>query len=131
MSLGSVTFGFVRESSNKASCFPVGGMMVLVSKALLRKPKSISSSVLLQVDVGFVFGGLICRDKSGCAGNSSISNRIPPAINRWEGIFSFWSSSPCYISLLCCWVNFQVVILGFVQIGRMELGRFERERKMW
>lgn len=56
-------------------------MEVLESKARFQKPKSISSSalLLLQVDVGLLFGGLICRDKSGCAGNSSISyNQTDP-----------------------------------------------------
>lgn len=47
---------------------------VLDSKALFQNPKSISSSLLLfqLLDVGLVLGGVICKDKSGCAGNSSI-----------------------------------------------------------
>ena len=45
-------------------------MEFLESKALLQNPKSMTSSsaaelVLLQVDEGFGFGGLIWRDKSG------------------------------------------------------------------
>lgn len=52
----------------------------LESKALFQNPKSTSAAssssaaLLLQLpdDLGLVFGGLICRDKSGCAGNSSI-----------------------------------------------------------
>lgn len=51
----------------------------LESRALFQNPKSMSvasssSALLLQLpdDVGLVFGGLICRDKSGCAGNNSI-----------------------------------------------------------
>jgi len=54
-------------------------LTVLDSKALFQNPKSISSfSVLLffqLLDVGLVFGEVICKDKSGCAGNSSIFSR--------------------------------------------------------
>lgn len=50
-------------------------MEFLESRALFQKPKlSISSSALLLqlVDEGLVFGGLIWRERSGCAGKSSI-----------------------------------------------------------
>jgi hypothetical protein len=67
--------GFERERSKELS-FLDDDKEFLESKALFQNPKSISSSVdvLFQFDVvdGFVFGGLICKDKSGCAGNSSI-----------------------------------------------------------
>lgn len=37
-----------------------------------QNPRFFSSSVLLQVGFGLVFGGLICKDRSGWAGNNSI-----------------------------------------------------------
>lgn len=69
--------GLERERSKKpVSFFAIDevDMELLDSKALFQNPKSMSSSVLLfQLDVvGLEFGGLICKDKSGCAGNSSI-----------------------------------------------------------
>lgn len=64
----SETLGFDSERSG----FAIEDMEFLESKALFQNPKSISSSVLLQADEGLVLGGLIWRDKSGCAGNSSI-----------------------------------------------------------
>lgn len=62
-----------RSVANDVSGFAIEEMELSEVKALFQNPKSISSSVLdLQLDVGLVFGGLICRDRSGCAGNSSI-----------------------------------------------------------
>lgn len=59
------------------SCLAIDDMEFLESKALFQNPKSMSSSVLLlQVDVGLAFGGLICKDKSGCAGKSSIQTSL-------------------------------------------------------
>lgn len=75
----SEDFGLERErSKHDESCLAIDDVMeFLESKALFQNPKSMSSSVLLlQLDVGFVFGGLICKDKSGCAGNSSIQTSL-------------------------------------------------------
>lgn len=72
-------FGLERERSKQESCLAIDDVMeFLESKALFQNPKSMSSSVvvLLQLDVGLVFGGLICKDKSGCAGNSSIQTSL-------------------------------------------------------
>lgn len=80
------SLGLDKERSKKAvlSGFiaAIEGAMELVllleSKALFQNPKSISSSSLppppplLHVDAGLLLGGLICNDKSGCAGNNSI-----------------------------------------------------------
>lgn len=52
-----------------------GGVVVeLELMALLQNPRLIvSSDVVLQLELGLVLiGGLICNDKSGCAGKSSI-----------------------------------------------------------
>lgn len=70
--------GFESERSKQVvSVLAIDDMEFLDSKALFQNPKSMSSSVvLLQLDVGLVFGGLICKDKSGCAGNSSIFNKL-------------------------------------------------------
>lgn len=59
----------------------------LESRARFQNPKSISSSaaaplLLLHVDEGLLFGGLICKDKSGWAGNSSISFWTPTTTNN-------------------------------------------------
>ena len=74
----SEAFGLERERSKQESCLAiVDWMEFLESKALFQNPKSMSSSVLLlQLDVGLAFGGLICKDKSGCAGNSSIQTSL-------------------------------------------------------
>lgn len=75
---GSKAIGFARERSEEAvvaSGFrneEDGVLALLESMELLLNPKSFSSLLLLQLDVGLVFGGLIWRDKSGCAGKSSI-----------------------------------------------------------
>ena len=71
MELDSETFELDSESS-KQSGFATEDIEFLESKALSQNPKSIPSSALLHVDVDLLFGGLIWRDKSGCAGNSSI-----------------------------------------------------------
>lgn len=76
MRLGSEAFGLESERLKQESCLAIDVMEFLESKALFKNPKSISSSVLLlQLAVGLVFGGLICKDKSGCAGNSSIQTK--------------------------------------------------------
>jgi len=68
----SEALGFDKESSKQElSGFAIDDMVFLESKALFQNPKSTSSS-LLQPVVGLLFGGLICSDKSGCAGNNSI-----------------------------------------------------------
>ena len=55
-----------KESSKQVSGLAIEDMEFLESKALFQKPKSTSSSVLLlQLEVGLLFGGLICKDKSG------------------------------------------------------------------
>lgn len=60
MELGSETLGLDNESSKQVSGFAIElEIEFLESKALVQNPKSISSSVLLQVDVGLLFGGLI------------------------------------------------------------------------
>lgn len=83
--------GFARESWNPAPSAFAGaiheveeeeeGLVMLLllllwesrGGCLLQNSKSMPSSVLLpQVCVGLLFGGLICKDKSGCAGKSSI-----------------------------------------------------------
>ena len=55
------------------SCLAIVDSMEFVeSNPLFQNPKSMSYYVLLlQLGVGLVFGGLIFKDKSGCAGNSS------------------------------------------------------------
>lgn len=72
MELDSETLGFDSESSKQVSGFAIEDTVFLESKALFKNPKPISSSVLLHVDAGLLLGGLICRDKSGCAGKSSM-----------------------------------------------------------
>ncbi|KAL6958596.1 hypothetical protein U1Q18_021561 [Sarracenia purpurea var. burkii] len=62
----------VRDGAGSPGLAAIEEMEFLESKALFQKPKSISSSVLLQPDVGLLLGGLIWRERSGCAGNSSI-----------------------------------------------------------
>lgn len=62
--------GFERERSKDGVSIEETGF--LESKALFQKLKSISFSFLIQLDEGLVFGGLICRERSGWAGNSSI-----------------------------------------------------------
>jgi hypothetical protein len=59
LELGSETLGLDSESSKQVSGFAIGDIEFLESKALFQNPKSISSSVLLHVDVGLLFGGLI------------------------------------------------------------------------
>jgi hypothetical protein len=59
LELGSETFGLDSESSKQVSGFAIEEIEFLESKALVQNPKSISSSVLLHVDVGLLFGGLI------------------------------------------------------------------------
>ena len=69
------TVGFAKERwKPPVSAFGVEGVMLLLveSMALLQNPKSKLSALLLQLDVGLLSGGLICSDKSGCAGKSSI-----------------------------------------------------------
>lgn len=74
--------GFERERSKVLESILLANDDDDESKALFQNPKSISSSLLVVVlfqllfvvDVVFGFGGLICKDKSGCAGNSSISS---------------------------------------------------------
>lgn len=69
------TLGFAKERSKPpVSAFGVEGVMLLLleSMALLQNPKSRLSSLLLPLDAGLLSGGLICSDKSGCAGKSSI-----------------------------------------------------------
>jgi len=55
------------------SCLAIIDSMEFVElNPLFQNPKSMSySMLLLQHGVGLVFGGLVCKDKSGCAGNSS------------------------------------------------------------
>ncbi|KAG5142554.1 hypothetical protein JHK82_018249 [Glycine max] len=55
------------------SCLEIVDSMEFVeSNPLFQNPKSMSYFVLLlQLGVGLAFGGLICKDKSGCVGNSS------------------------------------------------------------
>ena len=55
------------------SCLAIIDSMEFVeSNPLFQNPKSMSYFVLLlQLGVGLAFGGLICKDKSGCVGNSS------------------------------------------------------------
>jgi hypothetical protein len=85
--------GFERERSKELS-FLDDDKEFLESKALFQNPKSISSSVdvLFQFDVvdGFVFGGLICKDKSGCAGNSSIFFAIYTSTKKQIFFFFLW-----------------------------------------
>ena len=87
----------------------------LESKALFQNPKSASSSVvvvLLQlVDVGFVFGGLICKDKSGCAGNSSISKLCQAPKTSVCVCVCVCSALACLSSLSLC------VLLPFLSAG--------------
>ena len=64
--------GFERESSKQLSGLVIEEMEFLESKALFQNPKSSSGVARLHPDDGLLFGGLICRDKSGCAGNNSI-----------------------------------------------------------
>jgi len=77
LELSDEVFGLERERATQESCLAIDDMEFLESKALFQNPKSMSSSVLLlQVDVGLAFGGLICKDKSGCAGKSSIQTSL-------------------------------------------------------
>ena len=83
-------------------------VVVLDSKALFQNPKSISSSVLLfqLLDVDLLFGGVICKDKSGCAGNSSMPVYISIYVSIYlylycgKYFFFFFSFSSCVSSFL-------------------------------
>lgn len=77
--------GLDKERSEKAC-----GFGFLESKALCQNPKSMVSSPPpppeedLHVGGGLVFGGLIWRDKSGCAGNNSIF--LPSSVSKDIGV---------------------------------------------
>ncbi|KAJ6426929.1 hypothetical protein OIU84_022511 [Salix udensis] len=59
LELGSETLGSDSESSKQVSGFAIEDMGFLESKAFFQNPNSTSSSALLHVDVGLLFGGLI------------------------------------------------------------------------
>jgi len=99
----SETFGLERERATQESCLAIDDIEFLESKALFQNPKSMSSSVLLlQPEVGLVFGGLICKDKSGCAGKSSIQTSLYVLL-LWlfSSVFSFIDFSSSLLGFLC------------------------------
>ena len=57
--VSSETLGLDSESSKQVSGFAIEDMGFVESMALFQNPKSTSSSALLHVDVGMLFGGLI------------------------------------------------------------------------
>ncbi|KAG4980385.1 hypothetical protein JHK85_034343 [Glycine max] len=64
---------FLGTVLKQQSCLAIVDSMEFVeSNPLFQNPKSMSYSLLiLQLGVGLAFGRLICKDKFGCAGNSS------------------------------------------------------------
>lgn len=95
MELESETLGFEKDSSKQLSGFAIEDMELLESRPL---------------DVGLLFGGLICKDKSGCAGNNSIFNthKKPP-------LFSSPPPFPNYSSLSAFLVSSLLLLLSSSQ----------------